>query len=236
MDPADGRRRSVNFEPGKHPRRGRKKIPGGDGGPFSLRGQSSSPVTLDRLCTRRDGGGTGRDFEQGQERDGTAHEPRDGSPVSSGPVSSVRVWSGPVTTERGPENGTGPKGPSSCPNVRSYGLAGVRLDLQICYAIPTQSGTRDGTSSGDWDKSLRPGRTPKVRTLSRKGDLTGPDNFLVGTSPGQTSDQAAFQSGRSYRDGTGSSNQDDHTPPGRAPLAAARGAPAAPGPGARPWA
>ncbi len=173
----------------------------------------------------------GRDGILNKDKNGTGRHTNHGTEVRSHLVRFhlVRVWSGPVTTERGPENGTGPKGPSSCPNVRSYGLAGVRLDLQIRYAIPTQSGTRDGTSSGDWDKSLRPGRTPKVRTLSRKGDLTGPDNFLVRTSPGQTSDQAAFQSGRSYRDGTGSSNQDDHTPPGRAPLAAARGAPAAPG-------
>ncbi len=147
----------------------------------------------------------GRDGILNKDKNGTGRHTNHGTEVRSHLVRFhlVRVWSGPVTTERGPENGTGPKGPSSCPNVRSYGLAGVRLDLQIRYAIPTQSGTRDGTSSGDWDKSLRPGRTPKVRTLSRKGDLTGPDNFLIGTSPGQTSDQAAFQSGRSYRDGTG---------------------------------
>jgi len=139
----------------------------------------------------------GRDGILNKDKNGTGRHTNHGTEVRSHLVRFhlVRVWSGPVTTERGPENGTGPKGPSSCPNVRSYGLAGVRLDLQIRYAIPTQSGTRDGTSSGDWDKSLRPGRTPKVRTLSRKTQTRSGQSLFDRNRCGQISDPGTLRSG-----------------------------------------
>jgi hypothetical protein len=154
----------------------------------------------------------GRDGILNKDKNGTGRHTNHGTEVRSHLVRFhlVRVWSGPVTTERGPENGTGPKGPSSCPNVRSYGLAGVRLDLQIRYAIPTQSGTRDGTSSGDWDKLLRPGRTPRSGHFLGK-HRPGPDKVSsIETGPDRSPIRAPF--GRDTFDGTGLDSAESRLP------------------------